>query len=208
MKRVFLIRHAEAGFSGGGRGDHGRELTDEGRNQARQLGQLLAEAGIETVLASSASRAAQTAAGMGLSAPVTLLDELYNAGTPDLLAVLAAQAVPRTPATDPGVPCDRQAQPAGCLLRLALPPTPIRTPWQRFAITTPPRPRPRSIWTASGATRQDPEWFGSATAERTANPAQWCGSGPVSSSGTPSAGNAPARGSPPSAAPDRPPAHR
>lgn len=91
MKRVFLIRHAEAGFSGGGRGDHGRELTDEGRNQARQLGQLLAEAGIETVLASSASRAAQTAAGMGLSAPVTLLDELYNAGTPDLLAVLAAQ---------------------------------------------------------------------------------------------------------------------
>ncbi|GHC73632.1 hypothetical protein GCM10007320_10440 [Pseudorhodoferax aquiterrae] len=38
-----------------------------------------------------------------------------------LLAALAAQAVPRTPATDPGVPCDRQAQPAGCLLRLALP---------------------------------------------------------------------------------------
>ncbi|WP_326543733.1 hypothetical protein [Pseudorhodoferax sp.] len=38
-----------------------------------------------------------------------------------LLVALAAQAVPRTPATDPGVPCDRQAQPAGCLLRLALP---------------------------------------------------------------------------------------
>lgn len=91
MKRVFLIRHAEAGFSGGGKGDHGRELTEDGQAQARQLGRLLAEAEIEVILASSASRAAQTAEGLGLSAPVSLLDQLYNAGTPDLLAVLAEQ---------------------------------------------------------------------------------------------------------------------
>jgi hypothetical protein len=46
-----------------------------------------------------------------------------------LQLALAAQAAPpappptvlRQPATDPAVACDRQAQPAGCLLRLALP---------------------------------------------------------------------------------------
>nr|WP_145545306.1 hypothetical protein [Variovorax boronicumulans] len=45
-------------------------------------------------------------------------------GALGLLAALAAQAapeVPRTPAANPGIACDRQAQPTGCLLRLALP---------------------------------------------------------------------------------------
>lgn len=89
MKRVYLIRHAEAEFSGHGRGDHGRRLTQAGLEQAERLGRLLTDAGIELVLSSSASRAAQTAAGLGLQAPTTLSDDLYNAGTPDLLASLA-----------------------------------------------------------------------------------------------------------------------
>ena len=38
-----------------------------------------------------------------------------------LSAQAAPSAVPSTPASDASVPCDRQAQPAGCLLRLALP---------------------------------------------------------------------------------------
>ena len=42
MKSVFLIRHGEAEFTGRGRGDHGRVLTDEGREQAARLGELLA----------------------------------------------------------------------------------------------------------------------------------------------------------------------
>lgn len=38
-----------------------------------------------------------------------------------LAARAAPPAIPRTPAADPTVACDRQAQPAGCLLRVALP---------------------------------------------------------------------------------------
>lgn len=89
MKRVFLIRHGEAEFSGHGRGDHGRVLTEEGREQARHLGELLANAGIELVLASTADRAAQTAAGLGLEAPIRLNDDLYSASTLGIMRVLA-----------------------------------------------------------------------------------------------------------------------
>ncbi|MFV0407204.1 MAG: SixA phosphatase family protein [Propioniciclava sp.] len=89
MKRVFLIRHGEAEFTGHGRGDHGRVLTSEGVEQAAHLGGILAEMGIEVILASSADRAAQTATGMGLSAPVELHEDLYNASTFGILRVLA-----------------------------------------------------------------------------------------------------------------------
>ncbi len=90
MKRVYLIRHGEAEFMGrGARGDHGRVLTPEGVEQARHLGELLAEAGIGVVLASTADRAAQTASGMGLAAEVRLVEELYHAGAVGLLRALA-----------------------------------------------------------------------------------------------------------------------
>ena len=90
MKRVYLIRHGEAEFTGRGRGDHGRVLTEEGHEQARRLGELLADASITVVLSSTADQAAQTASGMGLDADVRLLDDLYNAGTVGLLRALAA----------------------------------------------------------------------------------------------------------------------
>ena len=89
MKRVYLIRHGEAEFTGRGRGDHGRWLSEAGRDQARHLGEQLAGAGIEVVLASSADRAAQTASGLGLGADVRVLDELYSASPMGILRVLA-----------------------------------------------------------------------------------------------------------------------
>ncbi|MFV0451562.1 MAG: SixA phosphatase family protein [Propioniciclava sp.] len=89
MKQVYLIRHGEAEFTGAGRGDHGRALTAEGREQARRLGELLSDAGIEMILTSSADRAAQTARGMGLAAPVEMREELYNASTMGIARVLA-----------------------------------------------------------------------------------------------------------------------
>ena len=90
MGRLYLIRHGDAEFTGRGRGDHGRALTDEGRRQARRLGDLLAHAGIAMVLASTAERAAQTASWLGLDVEVRLLDEIYHAGTHGLLRVLAS----------------------------------------------------------------------------------------------------------------------
>ena len=108
MKRLYLIRHAEAEFMGRGRGDHGRALTDEGHAQARHLGELLADAGITVVLHSTADRATQTARGMGLSADLRPAEELYNAGTMGLLSVVAdledAVEVAALVAHAPGVP--------------------------------------------------------------------------------------------------------
>ncbi|WP_342371736.1 histidine phosphatase family protein [Propioniciclava soli] len=88
MKRVYLIRHGEAEFTGHGRGDHGRRLTEEGHEQARTLGELLAESGIQVVLTSTADRAAATASGLGLG-EVRPIEELYNASTAALLRSLA-----------------------------------------------------------------------------------------------------------------------
>ncbi|MBB1494414.1 histidine phosphatase family protein [Propioniciclava sp. MC1595] len=109
MKRVYLIRHGEAEFMGRGvRGDHGRELTPEGHEQARHLGELLADAGIQVVLASTADRAAQTAHGMGLDAEVRLVEDLYHAGTVGLLRELGTLdegvAAAAVVAHAPGVP--------------------------------------------------------------------------------------------------------
>ncbi|HHU37894.1 MAG TPA: hypothetical protein GXZ45_01175 [Propionibacterium sp.] len=90
MKRLYLIRHGEAEFMGRGvRGDHGRVLTEEGRQQALHLGELLADAGIRVLLTSTADRAVQTASGMGLDAEVRPVEDLYHAGTVGLLKALA-----------------------------------------------------------------------------------------------------------------------
>lgn len=89
MKSVYLIRHGEAEFTGHGRGDHGRALTEEGRAQARRLGELLATAGVQVVLASSADRTLQTARGMELDALVQPLEELYNSSTVGILRALS-----------------------------------------------------------------------------------------------------------------------
>lgn len=108
MKTLYLLRHARAEDYAGGRGDHARELTDAGRAQAREAGAALADAGIELILASSASRALQTARGLGLDVPIEASDELYNAGSLDILDELAALddrfAVVAVVAHAPGIP--------------------------------------------------------------------------------------------------------
>ncbi|HRL48537.1 MAG TPA: histidine phosphatase family protein [Propioniciclava sp.] len=89
MKRLYLIRHAEAEFTGRGRGDRGRRLTEDGRAQATRLGGLLADTGIELILASTADRAQETAHGLGLAAPIESLDSLYDSSTVTLTRALA-----------------------------------------------------------------------------------------------------------------------
>lgn len=108
MKRVYLIRHGDAEFMGRGRGDHGRVLTAEGQEQAKRLGHMLAQAGIQVILSSSADRARETAEGLGLDAKLVLMDELYNAGTFGLMRALASLSdsveVAALVAHAPGVP--------------------------------------------------------------------------------------------------------
>lgn len=108
MRTLYLLRHARAEDYAGGRGDHARELTDVGRDQAKQAGAALAGAGIELILASSASRALQTAEGLGLDAPVEASDDLYNAGSLEILDELAmlddAVQVVAVVAHAPGIP--------------------------------------------------------------------------------------------------------
>ena len=87
--RLYLMRHAEAASTGTDRRDISRELTQKGRTQARELGELLARLRVELVLSSSAARARQTTELLGLAAPIRYLDRLYNAGSRQLLAELS-----------------------------------------------------------------------------------------------------------------------
>lgn len=86
--RLYLLRHAESGNISADWRDAGRELTRNGRSQARALGEVLADAGIGLVLCSVAVRARQTAQLLGLAAPVHHLPALYNAGARQILAEL------------------------------------------------------------------------------------------------------------------------
>ena len=90
MRTLYLLRHASAENWAGGRGDHARELTDYGRAQAREAGQALAEAGIQLILSSSASRALQTAEALGLPVPIEASDDLYNCSPDTILDELSA----------------------------------------------------------------------------------------------------------------------
>lgn len=85
-RRLFLMRHGQAGFASS---DHERALTPEGQAQAAGIGRLLAARGIEQVLCSPAVRTRQTALGLRLSAPVTVVDSLYNCSASRILTALA-----------------------------------------------------------------------------------------------------------------------
>jgi phosphohistidine phosphatase len=85
-RRLFLMRHGQAGFAGS---DRERPLTPAGQAQAAGIGRLLADRGIERVLCSPAVRTQQTARGLRLSAPVTVVDSLYNCSAGRILSALA-----------------------------------------------------------------------------------------------------------------------
>lgn len=82
-RRLLLLRHAQAVDFIPGRGDADRPLTEAGRRQAQNVGAFLAEQGIrvDRLLCSTALRTRETAELLGLSTPVELVDELYNAGS-------------------------------------------------------------------------------------------------------------------------------
>lgn len=89
-----LVRHAQADY---GRGDHERPLTPAGVQQARQLGALLVNQGVEAqlILHSTATRARQTAQQLGQSYPGAQLlaeDDLYHCSPERLLSLVGEYA--------------------------------------------------------------------------------------------------------------------
>lgn len=86
MRTLHLLRHAEAQWqSPGPDGDHARPLSTRGVAQARGVGAGLRDAGVDLILASSATRTLQTAEALGLRVPIWTRDEIYNAGANSIL---------------------------------------------------------------------------------------------------------------------------
>ncbi len=89
MSTLHLLRHAEAQWQAPGPGgDHARRLSARGIVQARGVGEHLRDAGIELILASSATRTLQTAEALGLGVPIWSSDAIYNAGAMSILEEL------------------------------------------------------------------------------------------------------------------------
>ncbi len=85
-RRLFLMRHGQAGLAGS---DRERPLTALGQSQVARVGETLAGRGIERVLCSPAVRTRQTAEALRLATPVTVVEPLYNCSAGRILTALA-----------------------------------------------------------------------------------------------------------------------
>lgn len=95
MKTLYLMRHAKSSWSFDDLSDKQRPLNDRGRDDAPLMGQALAKRDItlDLLVSSPAVRALSTAALVAheLEYPadkITVLDAIYEATVPDLLAVV------------------------------------------------------------------------------------------------------------------------
>lgn len=95
MKTLYLMRHAKSSWSFDDLGDQQRPLNDRGRDDAPLMGQALAKRDIrlDLLVSSPAVRAMSTAAlvAQALEYPaenIAVIDAIYEATVPDLLAVV------------------------------------------------------------------------------------------------------------------------
>jgi phosphohistidine phosphatase len=88
MRRLMLLRHATTEAFRPGAPDHARRLTPHGEQEAAAVGEHLRDTPLDLVLCSPATRARQTAAGLGVTAPVEIRDDLYEAGADDVTALV------------------------------------------------------------------------------------------------------------------------
>ncbi|MDR1852273.1 MAG: histidine phosphatase family protein [Propionibacteriaceae bacterium] len=89
LRRLFLMRHAEASWGGPDVGDLQRPLTEKGRRQAQAQGLILRELGVERIICSPAARAVETAEGTGLKLDVSSEGTLYNSSAQRIRTQLA-----------------------------------------------------------------------------------------------------------------------
>lgn len=90
VRTLLVLRHAQTEATRPGSTDHHRRLTATGLAEAAAVGEYLRGAGlgVQLALCSSATRAQQTLAGLGLQCPTAISGELYNAGSDRILAAL------------------------------------------------------------------------------------------------------------------------
>lgn len=90
---LVLMRHAKSDYPTGA-GDFERPLAPRGRREAGLAGQWLRRnhPEVDQILCSSAVRAQQTAAAIGIAAPVRAADELYDASPHEILDQIALTA--------------------------------------------------------------------------------------------------------------------
>lgn len=97
MKRALVYRHAKTEKTGANMADFVRELTDEGEQQARSMGRILARQFLapQLIISSDAVRAVQTAEltreEAGFEVDIREREELYGADASDYVAVLREQ---------------------------------------------------------------------------------------------------------------------
>lgn len=85
-----MLRHAQTEATRPGSSDHVRRLTTTGLAEASAVGDHLrgTGTGVDLALCSSATRAQQTLAGLGVDCPTEITGEFYNAGGDQILAHL------------------------------------------------------------------------------------------------------------------------
>ncbi|MDR1767944.1 MAG: histidine phosphatase family protein [Propionibacteriaceae bacterium] len=89
IRKLYLLRHAEAAYGAPGVGDHDRPLAERGRRQAVAVGQVLATKDLEMVLCSTAARAVETAQVAKLPLALIKKPDLYEASAMRIRAVVA-----------------------------------------------------------------------------------------------------------------------
>jgi phosphohistidine phosphatase len=88
-RTLYLLRHGEAAYGAPGIRDHERPLAERGRRQAAAAGGILNAKQVEMALASTATRAMETAQLANVPVAVLGKPELYNASVTRLRAVIA-----------------------------------------------------------------------------------------------------------------------
>ena len=90
-RTLVLLRHAKSGYPGGV-GDHDRPLAERGRREGALAGDWirLHLPAIDEILSSTATRTQETVAVAGLTAPIRLSANIYEANPDDVLGEIRA----------------------------------------------------------------------------------------------------------------------
>ncbi|WP_428513340.1 SixA phosphatase family protein [Roseovarius sp.] len=98
MRRLVLMRHAKSSWGDPGLDDHDRPLNKRGKLSADALGNWLRSQTIvvDEALVSSSARTVETLQRLGIDCDRQVLDQLYHAGSGDMLKALKTRATGQT----------------------------------------------------------------------------------------------------------------